>query len=230
MLAKGRSLWQDAPSSQSDAENTREANMRRILMAAAMSAALTGAGRAQDSNAVSEAKAPAPAPAGNPAIVIETSMGTIKAELWPDKAPATVQNFMAYVDGKSYDGTIFHRVIDGFMIQGGGFTAAMEEKPTKAPVKNEAKSDVRNDRGTLAMARTMVVDSATAQFFINLKDNGFLNHQNETPRGFGYCVFGKVTDGMDVVDKIAKVATTSVGPFDDVPAKAVTIVSIRRAQ
>jgi cyclophilin family peptidyl-prolyl cis-trans isomerase len=204
--------------------------MRRILMAAAMSAALAGAGRAQDTNAVSGAKAAAPVPADNPTVVIETSMGTIKAELWPDKAPATVKNFMAYVDGKSYDGTIFHRVIDGFMIQGGGFTAAMEEKPTKAPVKNEARSDVRNDRGTLAMARTMVVDSATAQFFINLKDNGFLNHQNETPRGFGYCVFGKVTEGMDVVDKIAKVATGNNGPFENVPREAVVIKNISRAK
>ncbi len=163
-----------------------------------------------------------PKAAAKPVIVIETSMGTIKAELWPDKAPATVASFLAYIKDGYYAGTIFHRVIDGFMIQGGGFTADMRQKSTKAPVRNEARSDTPNARGTLAMARTSVVDSATSQFFINLVDNGFLNHQNETPAGFGYCVFGKVTSGQDVVDAIGKVATAA----QDVPRQTVEIKSI----
>jgi len=206
--------------------------MRSILMAAAMAAALAGTGcRRADHTAAAPAPKPAAATtAAIPAVIIETSAGTIKAELWPDKAPATVKNFLAYADDKHYDGTIFHRVIAGFMIQGGGFDAAMGEKPTRAPVKNEARSDVRNERGTLAMARTMVVDSATAQFFINLVDNGFLNHQNETPRGFGYCVFGKVTEGMDVVDKIAAVATGNRGQFENVPTEPALIKSVRPAK
>jgi len=201
-------------------------------MAAAMAAALAGTGcRRADHTAAAPAPKPAAATtAAIPAVIIETSAGTIKAELWPDKAPATVKNFLAYADDKHYDGTIFHRVIAGFMIQGGGFDAAMGEKPTRAPVKNEARSDVRNERGTLAMARTMVVDSATAQFFINLVDNGFLNHQNETPRGFGYCVFGKVTEGMDVVDKIAAVATGNRGQFENVPTEPALIKSVRPAK
>jgi cyclophilin family peptidyl-prolyl cis-trans isomerase len=165
----------------------------------------------------------------NPVVIMETSEGTIKIELWPDKAPKTVENFLAYVDDKFYDGTIFHRVIDRFMIQGGGFTSDMKQKPTKAPVVNEARADVRNDRYTLAMARTNVVDSATAQFFINVVDNGFLNHKSKAPQDFGYCVFGKVVEGMDVVDKIKAVATQNSGPFQNVPVKAVVIKSVRRA-
>jgi cyclophilin family peptidyl-prolyl cis-trans isomerase len=162
--------------------------------------------------------------------VIETSLGTIKAELWPDKAPITVSNFMAYVDGKFFDGTIFHRVIDGFMIQGGGFTPDMRQKPTRAAIVNEAKPEVKNARGTLAMARTMVPDSATAQFFINQTDNAFLNQRNKTMEGYGYCVFGKVTEGLDVVDKIAKVPRGNKGGHQDVPVTPVTIKSITRAQ
>ena len=165
----------------------------------------------------------------NPVVIMETSEGTIKIELWADKAPKTVANFLAYVDDKFYDGTIFHRVIDRFMIQGGGFTSDMAQKPTKAPVVNEARADVRNDRGTLAMARTNVVDSATAQFFINVVDNGFLNHRAKTPQDFGYCVFGKVIEGMDVVDKIKAVATQNAGGHQNVPVKAVVIKSVRRA-
>ena len=165
----------------------------------------------------------------NPVVVMETSEGTVKIELFADKAPKTVENFLGYVDGKFYDGTIFHRVIEDFMIQGGGFTPDMQQKPTKAPVKNEARADLPNDRGTLAMARTSDVDSATAQFFINVKDNDDLNHKDETAKGFGYCVFGKVTEGMDVVDKIKKVRTGKKGPLDDVPVETVTIKSIRRA-
>ena len=162
-------------------------------------------------------------------IIIETSAGTIKAELWPDKAPETVKNFLSYIDDKFYDGTIFHRVIDGFMIQGGGFNPDMTQKPTKKPVKNEAKSDVKNAKGTLAMARTMVIDSATSQFYINLVDNDFLDHKAPTQDAFGYCVFGKVIEGMDVIAKIGKTATGAKGPFADVPKTTVEIKSIRQA-
>ena len=162
-------------------------------------------------------------------VVIETSLGNITAELYPDKAPVTVSNFLAYADEKFYDGTIFHRVIKGFMIQGGGFTAGMKQKSTKAPIKNEADNGLTNDRGTLAMARTMVVDSATSQFFINHGErNGFLNHRAKNPQEYGYAVFGKVISGMDVVDKIAAVATGQAGPFGDVPQTPVEIKSIRR--
>ena len=164
-----------------------------------------------------------------PVVVIETSLGTIKAELWPDKAPKTVENFLKYTDDKYYDGLIFHRVISGFMIQGGGFTPDMKQKATRAAVKNEARSDTPNLAGTLAMARTMVVDSATSQFFVNLIDNGFLDHKDDTPRGFGYCAFGKVVDGMPVVKKIGSVATGRHGAFGDVPKEPVMIKSIRRA-
>ena len=166
----------------------------------------------------------------NTVVVIETTMGTIKAELWADKAPITVKNFLTYVDEKFYDGLIFHRVIKGFMIQGGGFDATMNQKATHEQIKNEATADKKNDRGTLAMARTAVVDSATAQFFINHKDNAFLDHQNETQSGFGYCAFGKVIEGMDVVDKIAAVPTGRQGGFEDVPTNQVQIKSIRRAE
>ena len=163
----------------------------------------------------------------NPIVEIETSAGTIKVELWADKAPLTVKNFLKYVDEGFYNGTIFHRVIKNFMIQGGGFTADMQRKSTHAPVKNEAKADVKNDRGTIAMARTSVVDSATSQFFINLVDNGFLNHKNETAQGYGYCVFGKVVDGMDVVDKIGAAQTGINHGMRDVPKETITIKSIK---
>jgi len=164
----------------------------------------------------------------NPVVIIETSMGTVKAELWPEKAPVTVANFLRYVDEAFFDGLIFHRVIPGFMIQGGGFTPEMQERRGHDPIANEAKAEVPNQRGTLAMARTSEVHSATAQFFINLVDNDFLNHTDETPRGFGYCAFGQVVEGLDVVDRIAKVATASSGHHDDVPAEPVEIESIRR--
>lgn len=166
---------------------------------------------------------------GNPVVVIETSAGTIKAQLWADKSPGTVANFLRYADEKFYDGLIFHRVMGGFMIQGGGFDPDMKQKSTHAPIRNEARSDVTNRRGTLAMARTGEIHSASSQFFINLVDNDFLNHTDETPRGFGYCVFGKVVEGMDVVDAIAKVATRTVAGHENVPAQPVTIKSIRRA-
>ncbi|MBQ1330760.1 MAG: peptidyl-prolyl cis-trans isomerase [Desulfovibrio sp.] len=154
---------------------------------------------------------------------IETTLGTITLELNADKAPETVANFLKYVDEGFYKNTIFHRVIKGFMIQGGGLTMKMEEKPTSAPVKNEADNGLKNDRGTIAMARTMDPHSATAQFFINLVDNDFLNHTAPTMQGWGYCVFGKVVDGMDVVDKIGKTKTGSRPPYDDVPLDSVLI-------
>lgn len=163
-------------------------------------------------------------------VVMETSEGNIRIELWPDKAPTTVKNFLQYVDEGFYSGTIFHRVIDGFMIQGGGFTPDMQQKPTHAPIKNEATADLRNDRGTIAMARTGVVDSATAQFFINVQDNPNLNHRDETVRGFGYAVFGKVVEGMDVVDKIKKVPTSTVGMNQNVPVKPVIIQQVKRLE
>jgi len=166
--------------------------------------------------------------ADNPTVVIDTSMGTITAELWADRAPKTVANLLAYVDDEFYDGLIFHRVISDFMIQGGGMDADMKQKGTRDPIVNEASAELRNDRGTLAMARTSDVNSATAQFFINLVDNAFLNHQDETAQGFGYCAFGEVTEGLDVVDRIGSVATGRSGFHDDVPREPVVINSIRR--
>jgi peptidyl-prolyl cis-trans isomerase B (cyclophilin B) len=162
----------------------------------------------------------------NPIVVIKTSMGDIEAELYADKAPESVKNFLAYAEAGHYDGTVFHRVIKDFMIQGGGMTADMNQKPTKPPIKNEADNGVKNTTGTLAMARTSVVDSATSQFFINVKDNAFLDHKGKTPQGYGYAVFGKVVSGMDVVRKIENVATTSKGMHQDVPKDAVVIESV----
>ena len=155
--------------------------------------------------------------------ILETSKGTITLELDSDKAPITVANFVKYAKKGHYDGTIFHRVIDGFMIQGGGMTKDMNEKDTDDPIKNEAMNGLKNLRGTIAMARTMVVDSATSQFFINLVDNDFLDFTAPTRSGFGYAVFGKVTDGMDVVDAIAKVPTGNAGPYQNVPVDPVVI-------
>ena len=153
-------------------------------------------------------------------------MGTIKLALDDEKAPATVANFVQYANDGHYAGTIFHRVIAGFMIQGGGFTRAMEQKKTRDPVRNEAMNGLKNLRGTIAMARTMVVDSATSQFFINLVDNDFLDFRAPTPQGFGYAVFGKVTEGMEVVDAIAKVKTCNFGPHQNVPEKPVEITKV----
>jgi peptidyl-prolyl cis-trans isomerase B (cyclophilin B) len=165
---------------------------------------------------------------GNPVVTIETSLGVIEAELWADKAPITVENFLQYVDEGFYDGLIFHRVIDGFMIQGGGMSGDMKSKATREHIQNEAAAELKNLRGTLAMARTGDVHSATAQFFINLVDNDFLNHKGEGSHDFGYCAFGKVTAGMDIVGKIGKVKTAARGHYDDVPVQAVEIKSIRR--
>ncbi len=164
----------------------------------------------------------------NPVVVMETSKGTIRIELWADKAPISVENFLRYTDNELYDGLIFHRVINGFMIQGGGFSADMVQLSTYEPIKNEAKSNVPNNRGTLSMARTNVVDSATSQFFINLVDNDMLNHRDDTSRGFGYAVFGEVIEGMEVVDQIARVATGRRGSYNDVPTEPVVIVSVKR--
>ena len=164
----------------------------------------------------------------NPVVLLETTSGDILVELYPDKAPETVANFLKYVDDGFYNNTIFHRVIPGFMIQGGGLTARMQQKDTSAPIKNEADNGLKNDRGTIAMARTMDPHSATAQFFINLVDNDFLNFQAPSGNGWGYCVFGRVTEGMDVVDKIAKVKTTTVGMYQDVPSDLGVITGASR--
>jgi len=161
----------------------------------------------------------------NPKVLMRTSHGEITLELDATSAPVTVENFLGYVRDGFYDGTIFHRVIDGFMIQGGGFTPDMQQKPTGAPIENEAGNGLRNERGTIAMARTQVVNSATAQFFINLADNEFLNHRDTSPMGFGYAVFGKVVEGMETVDAIRAVATGNVAGHGDVPTSPVTIES-----
>jgi peptidyl-prolyl cis-trans isomerase B (cyclophilin B) len=156
-------------------------------------------------------------------VKLHTNFGAITLDLDAAKAPETVKNFLAYVESGHYGNTIFHRVIDGFMIQGGGFEPGMKQKPSRAPVKNEAANGLKNDRYTIAMARTNDPHSATAQFFINVKDNDFLNHTAPTPQGWGYCVFGKVVDGQDVVDKIKGVKTGRSGMHQDVPAQDVII-------
>jgi peptidyl-prolyl cis-trans isomerase B (cyclophilin B) len=167
----------------------------------------------------------------NPTVVMETSMGTVKIELYQDKAPKTVDNFLQYVDQKHFDNTVFHRVIPDFMIQGGGFEpgalAKNREKPTMASIRNESTNGLSNERGTLAMARTNDPDSATSQFFINVKHNRALDRSSNNA---GYCVFGKVIEGMDVVDEIRVVKTGTVGPHDDVPINDVIIKSIRRVE
>ena len=169
-------------------------------------------------------------PAANPKVVLDTSKGKIVLELYLQKAPQTVVNFLGYVDAKFYDGTIFHRVIPKFMIQGGGFLPLMKRKPGKGPIKNEADKGLRNDRGTIAMARTGDPHSATAQFFINSANNSFLNHKNKTQQGWGYTAFGRVIKGMDVVGVISAVKTTKRGGHPDVPEVPVVIKSARRLE
>jgi len=164
-----------------------------------------------------------PALAANPQIELKTNMGTITLELYPDKAPKTVENFLQYVQDGHFKGTIFHRVIPTFMIQGGGFTVDYVQKKTRPPVQNEANNGLRNELGTVAMARTGDPHSATAQFFINHKNNDFLDHTAPTAQGWGYTVFGKVVKGMDVVNRIAAVETGPVGPFPHAPRKMVVI-------
>jgi len=166
----------------------------------------------------------------NPVVVMSTSMGDIRIELDAVKAPITTKNFVDYVSAGHYDGLIFHRVIPGFMIQGGGMDAKMSEKDNKAPIKNEAANGLKNDVGTIAMARTNVVDSATSQFFINVKNNDFLNHRSTAAAEFGYAVFGKVIDGMDVVRSIEKVPTGNKGHHQDVPMQTVTINTAKLEQ
>ena len=159
-------------------------------------------------------------------VMMTTTVGPITIELDADCAPKTVENFLSYVAGGFYDGTIFHRVIDNFMIQGGGFTADMEQKSTQAPIENEANNGLKNQRGTIAMARTQDPHSATAQFFINVQDNDFLNHTGENMQGWGYAVFGKVTEGEDVLDKIRGVQTGSQAGHQDVPVEPIIIESV----
>lgn len=159
----------------------------------------------------------------NPRVLLSTSLGDMTLELDAEKAPSSAQNFLDYVTSGHFDGTIFHRVIPGFMIQGGGFTADMVQKPTNAPVANEADNGLKNARGTLAMARTSDPNSATSQFFVNVVDNPFLDHKAKTPQGWGYAVFGKVVDGLDVMDKIVQVPTGQHGPHSDVPRDPVVI-------
>jgi peptidyl-prolyl cis-trans isomerase A (cyclophilin A) len=163
----------------------------------------------------------------SPTVLFKTSLGEFTIELEPKDAPISVENFLRYVDDGFFDGTIFHRIVPGFVIQGGGLTPEFDNKETRAPIKNEAANGLRNLRGTLSMARTNAVDSATSQFFVNLKDNAFLDHK---PGNFGYAVFGHVTKGMDVIDQIAKVRTGKRKGYDDAPLENVTIESARRTQ
>lgn len=164
----------------------------------------------------------------NPVVVFETSLGTFEIELNSEKAPLSAANFLKYVDDGFYSGTIFHRVIPDFMIQGGGFTESMSQKPTREPIKNEASNGLKNLRGTVAMARTSDINSATAQFFVNTVDNGFLDHRNTSPSGYGYAVFGKVVSGMDVIDKIRAVPTANKGMHENVPVTPVVIKSAKQ--
>lgn len=160
-----------------------------------------------------------------PVVVLKTNMGDIKIELYPEKAPITVQNFLDYVADGHYNDTIFHRVIDGFMIQGGGFNKEFQQKPTKKNIQNEADNGLKNIKGSIAMARTNEVHSASSQFFINVVDNDFLNFKSKSPHEYGYCVFGQVVEGMDAIDKIRKAKTGSKGPHRDVPVENIVILS-----
>ncbi|MDH5705453.1 MAG: peptidylprolyl isomerase [Candidatus Aminicenantes bacterium] len=169
-----------------------------------------------------------PAKEDNPQVLIKTTKGDITIELYPDKAPISIKNFLSYVDEKFYDGTIFHRVIKGFMIQAGGMSEDLAEKPGKPMIKNEAKNGLSNKRGTIAMGRMQGINTISCHFYINHVDNPGLDYRDETPRGFGYPVFGKVTKGMDVVDAIANVKTMVKSGMPDVPRETVTIISIRR--
>ena len=207
--------------------------------------ALSGCGEARDQNgqtsqtqaspaspaspAASRAAQNSPRTEENPVVILDTNRGPITVELWPERAPVTVENFLRYVDGGFFDGLIFHRVMAGFMIQGGGFTPNMQQKPGFEPISNEAKADVPNNRGTIAMARTNVIDSATSQFFINLADNDFLNHRAPTQTEYGYAVFGQVTAGMETVDTIATVPTTTRSGHQNVPVDPIIITSAKRA-
>jgi len=190
---------------------------RFLLSALVLSLGIAGTAAAQGD------PKPGAAAAAHPRVALETNKGRIVLELFPDKAPKSVENFLQYVKAGHYNGIIFHRVIDGFMIQTGGFTADMTQKPTRPPIQNEADNGLRNERGTIAMARTGDPHSASAQFFINTVNNDGLNHKSKTPQGWGYTVFGKVTEGMDVVDAIAKVRTGTKSGYSDVPVEPVVI-------
>jgi peptidyl-prolyl cis-trans isomerase B (cyclophilin B) len=190
--------------------------MKRILCVILLFLAASGSLPAQDKAS------------GPPAVVVTTSKGRIVIDLYPEQAPATVANFLKYVDAKFYDNTVFHRVIPNFMIQGGGFTADLKPRVTGAPIRNEADNGLSNKRGSVAMARTMEPHSATAQFFISTVDNAFLDFRSKTPQGWGYAVFGRVVEGMDVVDAIATVRTGNRGMYQNVPLEPVVIESIRR--
>lgn len=197
-------------------------NAKKAEQKAAEQAAADSVAAAEQTQRIMEKIAQLPE---EPVFDIITSMGVIKVKLY-SKTPKHRENFEKLALGKFYDGILFHRVIDGFMIQGGGFTKEMNQKPTRAPIRNEAMNGLKNVRGSIAMARTSVVDSATSQFFINLVDNDFLDFQNPTPQGFGYAVFGAVTDGLEVVDAIAKVSTGFAGPHQNVPEKPVVIKKV----
>jgi peptidyl-prolyl cis-trans isomerase B (cyclophilin B) len=191
--------------------------MKKILFVIVMIALMTGTSMGQEKADTSVQ------------VVMETSKGDIVLALYPDKAPLTVKNFLDYMEAGFYSQTIFHRVIPGFMIQGGGFTRAMQKKPAALTVKNEAYNGLKNDRGTIAMARTQAPHSASSQFFINTVDNAFLNYKSQTPSGWGYAVFGKVIKGMEVVDAISKVQTGNQGRFRDVPKTPVEIKKVGKA-
>jgi peptidyl-prolyl cis-trans isomerase B (cyclophilin B) len=191
--------------------------MKKILLSVLILAVMTGTSLGQEKANT------------NPQVVLETTKGEIVLELYADKAPLTVKNFLGYIEAGFYSKTIFHRVIPGFMIQGGGFSRDMQKKPTQTPIKNEAFNGLKNDRGTIAMARTQAPHSASSQFFINTVDNAFLNYKSQTMSGWGYTVFGKVVKGMEVVDAISKVATGIQGRFRDVPKIPVEIIKVRKA-
>jgi len=175
-----------------------------------------------------ESGGPPPQSAANPIVILRTSVGEIELELYPDKAPESVKNFLGYVDERFYDGTIFHRVIKDFMIQGGGYDGGRQKKPTRSPIKNEANNGMKNEVGTVAMARTSVPDSATSQFFINCESNPFLDYREATPEGWGYAVFGRVIRGMDVVEKIESAETEDGDGFRNIPKSPVVIESAQR--
>lgn len=195
-------------------------NVKQLIRSTLLFSLILGSARGQETEAGSKQTQGEE----QPMVLLKTSMGDITLELYPDKAPKTVENFLTYVKSGHYNGTIFHRVINGFMIQGGGFTPEMEQKATRPPIENEAANGLRNQRGTIAMARTPDPHSATAQFFINVVDNDFLNFRSPDPQGFGYCVFGRVVKGMDVVDKIKAVPTTTRGFHENVPVEPVVIL------
>ena len=192
------------------------------LFLATLMLAVSGCGAGEPA-AQSVSTAPEVGAPANPRVLIETSKGAITVEVFPAQSPKSSENFLGYVRNGFYDGTVFHRVIPGFMIQGGGMTADMAEKQNGQPIANEADNGLKNLRGTLAMARTMEPDSATSQFFINVADNGFLNHRGKSMQGWGYAVFGRVVEGMDVVDAIVAVPRGRRGPHDDVPLEAVVM-------